>query len=145
MKIFLDTNILMDYLVGSCRPNYEASARLLAEVKNNPDISAFVSVQSITDCSYFFTKKSITSNDFFLEPVRKILALVRLRAHSDHNVYECFSRSFTDFEDEMLLRSAIDNDCAYFITGDQKILEKQPFPLIKAIHPADFLAKAAAK
>ena len=143
MKIFLDTNILMDFLICTGRPNYEASTRIISEVKNNPEIAAYAAVQSITDCSFYFTKKGVTSSPYFLEPISKLLSFVRLKPNSDQNVYECLINSFSDFEDEMLLRCAIDNDCVYFITADQKILDSQPFPLITAIHPAEFLAKAA--
>ena len=144
MKIFLDTNIIMDFLVREGRPNYVASSRILYEATGNPEVATYCSVQSITDCAYYFTKKGVTDVHLFIERIKNLLTFIRVKSPSEQLVYETLTHAFPDFEDEMLLRCAIENDCAYFITGDQRILDNQPFPsLIKSIHPADFLAKAA--
>ena len=145
MKIFLDTNVVMDYLVQVGRPNCEATNQLLSAIKQHPWLVAYISVQSLTDCAFFFTKKSMTSNDYYLSPIRSLISFVRLRPMMEQNAYEALSGEFSDFEDEMQLRCAIDAECAYFITGDKEILEHQPFKLIKAMHPAEFLAIAASQ
>ena len=143
MKIFLDTNIIMDYLLRENRPNYNVSMRVLYAARCNPDIIAYTSVQSLTDAAFFFTKKSMTSSEWFLQPVKDLLSYVRLRNISEQDAYNAMSGNFSDFEDDLQLQCAIDAECVYFITGDQKILQNQPYKLITAIHPADFLARAA--
>lgn len=143
MKIFLDTNIIMDYLIRDGRPNYAATMSILYAARTNPDIVAYTSVQSISDTAFYFTKKGLTSDEWFLQPVKSLLTYVRLRTVSEQDAYNAMAGSFSDFEDELQLQCAIDADCVYFITGDHKIINTQPFKLIKAIHPADFLSLAA--
>lgn len=143
MKIFLDTNIIMDYLIRDGRPNYAATMSILYAARTNPDIVAYTSVQSISDTAFYFTKKGLTSDEWFLQPVKSLLTYVRLRTISEQDAYTAVAGSFSDFEDELQLKCAIDAECVYFITGDHKIISSQPFKLIKAIHPADFLSLAA--
>lgn len=143
MKIFLDTNILLDFIIQQQRPNHDASSRILYFAKDNPDLVVYCSVQSISDAAYYFTKKGITDSDRFLLPMKSLLSFLRPRRVSEQDLYDSLRGLFDDFEDELLLRSAIEADCAYFITGDQRIIDTQPFNSIKAIHPAEFLALAA--
>ena len=143
MKIFLDTNILMDVFVRDNRMNYSASARVLDAAKNNSNLYAYISVQSVTDVAYYYTKRGVTDPSTFIAPLKSVLSYVRLRTVSEQDVYNAIAGSFSDFEDDLLLQCEIDSDCAYFITGDQKIIQNQPYKLIKAIHPTDFLALAS--
>ena len=49
MRIYLDTNIVMDVLVGPSRENYNYSVRILNAIEKNPGIIGLFSVQSLTD------------------------------------------------------------------------------------------------
>lgn len=143
MKIFLDTNILLDVLVKENRPNYEYSRKIMDAARTTSDLAAYISVQSISDCAYYYTKKGKTDVIKYILPLRNILSFIRLRTTLEQSAYDALAGTFPDLEDEMQLRCAIDAECAYFITGDREILDHQPFKLIKAIHPAEFLAIAA--
>ena len=142
MKVFLDTNILLDVLIREGRLNYDSSLRVLNAAKLNSGINAFVSVQSLTDVAYVFTGKAGTDPADFYEPVKKLLSFMNLHTISAECAIASLDRLFPDFEDELQLRCAMEIPCTYFITGDRSILDKQPFSNITAIHPADFLSMA---
>jgi len=133
----------MDVLIRDGRVNYDASCRVLQAAKHSSELFAYISVQSLTNVAYYYTKHGVTDPNRFLLPMRAILSYVNLRTISEQNAYNAMAGTFSDFEDELQLQCAIDSDCAYFITGDRKVIDSQPFKLIKAIHPVEFLTLAA--
>ena len=141
MNIFLDTNILLDVLIEG-RLHREASLKIVNAAKNNPDLSAFVSVQSLTDIAFIFTHKKKTDTLKFHAPLKELLSFLTLTTISTKAFGESLNGEFPDFEDEEQLRCALEENCSYFITSDRQILDTNPFD-IKAVHPHDFLAMAS--
>lgn len=141
MNIFLDTNIILDVLLEG-RIHRDASLKIVNAAKNNPDLTAFVSVQSLSDIAFVFTNKKKTDQQKFHVPLKEMLAFLTLTTISTKASGESLKGDFPDFEDEEQLRCALEENCSYFITGDRQILEMNPFD-IKAVHPRDFLAMAS--
>ena len=141
MNIFLDTNILLDVLIEG-RIHRDASLKIVNAAKNNPDLSAFVSVQSLTDIAFIFTHKKKTDTLKFHAPLKELLSFLTLTTISTKAFGESLNGEFPDFEDDEQLRCALEENCSYFITSDRQILDTNPFD-IKAVHPRDFLAMAS--
>ena len=141
MNIFLDTNILLDVLLEG-RIHRDASLKIVNAAKNNPDLTAFVSVQSLSDIAYVFTHNKKTDKQKFYLPVGKLLSFLNLTTVSTKAAEESIQGVFPDYEDEEQLRCAMESHCTYFITGDKQILGKSPFD-IKTIHPSLFLEQAS--
>lgn len=141
MNIFLDTNILLDVLIEG-RIHRDASLKIVNAAKHNPDLTAFVSVQSMTDIAFVFTNKKKTDKQKFHAPLKEMLSFLTLTTISTRASGESLNGDFPDFEDEEQLRCALEENCSYFITSDRQILDTNPFD-IKAVHPRDFLAMAS--
>ena len=142
MKIFLDTNILLDILQGNTRPNYTDSARLLSELKKQHEIQALVSVQTIIDVSYCMTRHKDTEKDFY-NLTSKLLEKLYLVTISPEDLNRALASHPEDFEDEAQLRCAQTNDCSYFITGDTRLLKIENKEKLRFSSPGDFLKLAS--
>ena len=143
MKAFLDTNIICDYLFGPARTNFHKSIHILNAACNR-EIDTVISVQTITDAAYIYTERGKYRQDDFRQRMEVLCSFVELTTISPESARQSLKGAFTDFEDEAQLRCAMEADCAYFITADQRILESQPFGEdIIAIHPAVFLELAS--
>lgn len=147
MKIYLDTNIIMDVLVGPTRENYPYSIRILNAIKNIPELFGIFSVQSLTDIAYSQTKYGPENRKHFYEQAKELLKILILVTIRPTNADEAIWTEPVDFEDHEQILCAEDNDCSWFITGDKKLLEVyQNLPeRIPVISPKAFIEAASKK
>lgn len=139
MKIYLDTNILCDYLFGRQRPEFENSLRIINAALQN-QMEACVSVQSINDAGYTYTERYKLHTEEFRTRIKQILkGSMRLVTIQPETAFSALNGNFPDIEDEQQLLCAIQNDCRYFITSDKTIIDKQPYENIIAINPSEFI------
>lgn len=147
MKIYLDTNIIMDVLVGESRENYKYSIRILNAIKKTPGFFGLLSVQSLTDIAYSQTKYGPENRKRFYEKAKELLKFLILVTIRPSNAEEAIWTEPLDFEDHEQILCAEDSDCSWFITGDKKLLENyQNLPeRIPVISPKAFMEMASQK
>lgn len=140
MTIYLDTNILIDILVGPERENYGYSTRVLNTIAKNDGLKGIISVQTLTDIAYILTKGGEEGRQKFYTQAEKLLKILALTTIQPEEATKALEDSPRDFEDHEQILCAEKNACAYFITGDKKLLteynEKGGIP---AIEPGLFL------
>ena len=147
MKIYLDTNIIMDVLVGPSRENYQYSIRILNAIERTSGLIGIFSVQSLTDIAYSQTKYGVENRKRFYEHAKELLKIVKLVTIKPANADEALWAEPEDFEDHEQILCAEDNDCSWFITGDLKLLTNyQNHPeRIPVISPKTFFEMASKK
>lgn len=147
MIIYLDTNVIIDVLVGPSRENYPYSIRILNAIQKNSGLIGVFSVQSLTDIAYSQTKYGAESRKRFYEQAKELLKIVNLVTIKPTNADEAIWAEPADFEDYEQLLCAEDNDCSWFITGDMKLLTNyQNLPEhIPVISPKAFFEMASKK
>jgi len=147
MNIFLDTNIIMDVLVGPSRENYPYSIRILNAIEKTSGLTGLFSVQSLTDIAYSQTKYGAENRKRFYEQAKELLQRIRLVTIKPANANEALWAEPEDFEDYEQILCAEDNDCWWFITGDLKLLTNyQNLPeRIPVISPRAFFEMASQK
>ena len=147
MKVYLDTNVIMDVLVGPSRENYPYSIRILNAIEKTAGLVGFFSVQSLTDIAYSQTKYGAENRKRFYEQVKELLRIVKLVTIKPGNADEAIWAEPVDFEDHEQILCAEDNDCSWFITGDLKLLTNyQNHPeRIPVISPKAFFEMASNK
>lgn len=147
MNIFLDTNIIMDVLVGPSRENYPYSIRILNAIEKTSGLTGLFSVQSLTDIAYSQTKYGAENRKRFYEQAKELLQRIRLVTIKPANANEALWAEPEDFEDYEQILCAEDNDCSWFITGDLKLLTNyQNLPKrIPVISPRAFFEMASQK
>ena len=132
MRVFLDTNIIIDLLDNS-REGF-MSAALIFEAAKEGFFFFFVSAQSITDCAYIARKKPL---DVFRSAISRILPFVDVLPLTKDHLAKASSASCPDFEDAALIACAEENLCDVIITSNTKHFKD--FTFIKVHTPKEFV------
>jgi predicted nucleic acid-binding protein len=137
MKVFLDTNILLDVLAK--REPFFADSAAIWTLAEKGKIEGLVSAVSFTNIFYVVRKLSDAKTAW------KMLVLLRDSFHAvgcDHQVVsQAIDSQFKDFEDAVQFHSALHADADCIVTRNP-----EHFPQTKdcpVITPAEFLATHA--
>ncbi len=133
MKIFLDSNVLMD-VITQRMPQKEFSEKII-ELAASKELEAYCSSLSISHI-YYSARKIIPPKQ--LKEILKDLTSIVIVAPVDKFIIEkAFSSSFVDFED------AIQHECAlaikginYIVTSNRKDFKHSA---IKTLNPSEFV------
>jgi predicted nucleic acid-binding protein len=136
MKVFVDTNVLLDVLARR-QPFYAAAARIWS-LAERAKIVGLVSAISFNNIYYVVRKASGR------EPAEKALLLIRdVFAPVPLSVQilnQAMDAGFDDFEDAIQFHSAIHAEAACLITRDGDRFRDRGFPVVL---PGVFLASLA--
>ncbi len=132
MRVFLDTNIIIDLLDNS-REGF-MSAALIFEAAKEGYLDVCVSSHSITDCAYIARKKPL---DIFQYAISRILPFVDVLPLTRDHLAKASTSSCPDFEDAALIACAEENLCDVIITSNTKHFKD--FTFIKVHTPKEFV------
>ncbi len=132
MKLFLDTNILIDKL--SNRKPYIDDVRKLCIAKYYGDVELLVSVQSYLDA--FFVLRKYASQDVLRQKCIDTFNFFDVVDVDKINLVYGLKSDWHEVEDFMIAKSAQDNKADYLITRDLEGFEKSE---IKTLTPKDFI------
>jgi len=134
MKVFLDTNILLDYLLKR-QPFYEP-------VKKVFDMCLFkidgcITPHSLIDVFYMLSERTNAPAEYCRETVLKLRAVLSVISENDDRVFAAARNTeFGDFEDSMQNESAMFAGVDYIITRNKKDFENST---ISVVTPEEFL------
>ncbi|WP_238987287.1 type II toxin-antitoxin system VapC family toxin [Confluentibacter flavum] len=131
-KIFLDTNIVIDFL-GNREHFYESSAKILT-LADKKKIKVFTSPTSIANAYYILSRHE--SSKIVLEKIRKFKLLCHISIMDDEVIEKAINSDFKDFEDSMQYFSAIATNCDIIITRNEKDFKNA---LIPVMNPESYL------
>ena len=137
IKVFLDTNVLIDVLSNVKRPSTDYSGRIFQELRNNR-IEGVITIQSIVDASYVFRHDN-ASLDLFLDRILQIRNYVNLEPLDYSDLHEALLSSLSDFEDELQYSHAYGIGCDYFITADRKLQNTHKNTGMQICTPEEFI------
>jgi predicted nucleic acid-binding protein len=129
IKIFLDTNIILDLL--DTERLFTNEAFLLLEKIENGDFVAYFSESVITTIDYVLTKKF--TKEKRLQILKDLLQLLTIVECTNSIVENALQNANGDAEDLILYELAISESIDYFITNDkkaQKALSTKKLPVI---------------
>ncbi|MFZ1787206.1 MAG: PIN domain-containing protein [Saprospiraceae bacterium] len=131
-KIFLDTNIVIDFL-GERTSFYELSARILtlADIKK---IKLFTSPTTIANSYYILSRNE--NPKIILEKIRKFKLLCSISIMNDEVIEKALNSDFKDFEDSMQYFSALATNCDIIISRNEKDFKNA---LIPVMNPESYL------
>ena len=142
IKVFIDTNILVDVLLGN-RPHSAASRGVFQAIYNHL-AEGVIASQSLVDASYILGRIPDASfTEQFLDIVNRFnLAYVDLFA-----VKQSCTDFTGDFEDDALYHVALNSGCDVIVTSDKTFIktycDKTPGLLIMT--PEEFVEKITAE
>jgi predicted nucleic acid-binding protein len=131
MKLFLDTNIIIDIL--SKRDGYEDSLRILAHCEMF-HAKGIVSAVTVTDVMYILRKH--ISPEAVRNAVQTLLIIVNIEDVLKSDISAAFSSDMKDFEDAVQVSCADRINADYIVTRNIKDFGKSAIP---AISPTDML------
>lgn len=127
-KIFLDTNIILDFL-GEREGFYEASAKIMT-LADKKKIQVYTSPSSISNAFYVLTRYE--NSKIALEKIRKFKLLCSMSVMDDEVVEKAINSDFKDFEDAMQYFSALASNCNIIITRNEKDFKNAMIPVMNA-------------
>lgn len=127
-KIFLDTNIILDFL-GEREGFYEASAKIMT-LADKKKIQVYTSPSSISNVFYVLTRYE--NSKIALEKIGKFKLLCSMSVMDDEVVEKAIHSNFKDFEDAMQYFSALASNCNIIITRNEKDFKNAMIPVMNA-------------
>lgn len=127
-KIFIDTNIMLDFL-GEREPFYEPIAKI-ATLAEKEKLVMVVSPISFATVNYFITK--FETSKIAREKLRKFKILSKICALEEQTVEKALNSSIPDFEDALQYFSATESNCEIIITRNGKNFKKSVLPVMTA-------------
>ncbi len=125
-KIFLDTNIIIDFL-GEREVFYEPAAKIMT-LADRKKIKIFTSPSSISNSYYLLSKYENTKTA--LEKIRKFKVLCSISLMDDEVVEKAINSDFKDFEDAMQYFSALASHCDLIVTRNEKDFKNAMIPVM---------------
>ena len=117
-KVFIDTNVLMDVLIGS-RPSSEASGIIFRAIKEGR-MEGVITTQSLVDAAYCLEKKGLRFQDSFL----KLFDFLNVETLDTIDLWHACIHGRGDFEDDAQYSKAEETSCDFFVTNDRKFRQR---------------------
>lgn len=127
-KVFLDTNIVIDFL-GERQEFYEAAAKVLS-LADKKKIKIYTSPTSISNSYYLLSKFEGTRA--VLEKIRKLKLICSISIMDDEVIEKAINSDFKGFEDAMQYFSAIATKCDIIITRNERDFRTALIPVMNA-------------
>ncbi|MBX2922833.1 MAG: PIN domain-containing protein [Chitinophagaceae bacterium] len=127
-RIFLDTNIIIDFL-GERENVYEPAAKILT-LADKKKIKVYTSPTSIANAYYLLSKYE--NAKVALEKIRKFKLICSMSIMDDEVIEKAILSGFKDFEDAMQYFSAIAANCDVIITRNEKDFKNALIPVMDA-------------
>lgn len=135
MKVFVDTNIVID-LLSKRKGHYESAAALFSKADRS-ELEISVSALTIANTQYILSKYGNKAD--VLNVLRRFKVLVEVAPLDEKIISLALSQDrFTDFEDSLQYYSALETDSLVIITRNTKDFKPSQLPVMQ---PDEFLAK----
>ena len=128
MKIFIDLNIILDYLEDRS-PFADAAENVIADKGNQ----LFVSAHMVTTAFYLMRGLGIEAQNATLDFIFDNFTVIPC---DKPNLLSARTLKFADYEDAVIAAAAKKAKCAYIITRNKRDFAKSPVP---ALTPGEFL------
>lgn len=130
LKIFADTNILIDFIEQ--RPFDIENTNLLFLLAQNHEIEIYIS-ESVITTAYYITKQA--------DQIEKALYLLKVICTPAGVMQSAFNSSFKDKEDAILYYGAMNAKLDYFITRDEVDFKKHSSKQLPVVSAKYFCSK----
>lgn len=132
MKLLIDTNVIVNYLLG--QNDFESAREIFRLAENNEEYEC-VSSSAATDINYIISKARYKANQALDESVRKtkkevmtetsvmiskFLEILHILAVTEEQIHIAFNMGWEDSEDALQYVVALSNDVDVIITENPK-------------------------
>ncbi|MBQ9413212.1 MAG: PIN domain-containing protein [Oscillospiraceae bacterium] len=134
MKLLIDTNVILDYLLA--RPGFYDDAFRVFSLAAFDETYEFVSSSAVTDI-FYHVKKELHDSYAAQNKVRELLRIITVLDVTQTDILKALELHWKDFEDAVQFAVALANHVDVIITRNQNGFENTMIP---ALSPSDFLA-----
>ncbi|MBK7884993.1 MAG: type II toxin-antitoxin system VapC family toxin [Chitinophagaceae bacterium] len=134
-KVFLDTNILIDFFVQS-REKHSIAQKIFTVIESGK-IKGFVS-ETVVNTAAYLLQKNYPANklkNIFSE----MLNLVTILNSNNKSFKDAYKNNINDLEDAVLYQIALNNKMDYFISNDKTHFKNINIDILPVIASEKFL------
>ena len=134
-KIFLDTNILIDYF-DKTRGNHFSAREIIMRIEKN-SIKGFIA-ESVINTTVYLIKKGYTIIEL-RKNMDELISMFTVLPCSNTTIHKAYRLPTNDLKDAVLYQLALENKLDYFITEDKKGFKKLSSPLLPVLSGIELL------
>lgn len=134
MKIFLDANVILDYLTDR-QPFADDAEAVVDFCVSNDNVGV---ISALTACNAVYILAKIIGRHLAEEKIKELISIVGLVGVAPESVSENLAANHVDFEDSVQLSEAIRWNADIIVTRDKNGFASSPIPVYT---PADFVSK----
>lgn len=120
MRVFLDSDIILDFLLKREPFFKEALNLFLLKEKNN--FKLYTSAIIISNV-YYISSKQFTG-ELAKQKIKELTSIIQITDSTKQSIYQAFESNFSDFEDAIQYFTAEESKCTFFITRNTKDYKK---------------------
>ena len=132
MKLFLDTNVLLDIFMRR-EPYYDASAQVVYACERGQFTGGFTTLSA---CNIVYALRKQIGNEQTIEAMRQLVRIIEPIGTSVASLLQSLENPQTDFEDTIQSRCALEWNADSIITRDKSGFASCTIPVLT---PSDFL------
>jgi predicted nucleic acid-binding protein len=136
-KIFLDTNIIIDYFIED-RPEHKNAVELFEKIIEEEAYA--YTAETVINTSAYLLAKYISSKKL-KTVLDEMLHFVHILQSNNNTFHRAYLLENNDLEDAVLYQIALENEIDYFITSDVGLSKKLHSKKLPVINSANFLKK----
>jgi len=134
-KIFLDTNIIVDFFIPSRKEHN--NAKRIIELAEEGELLAFLS-ESVINTTAYLVRKSAYFNSFKLLMI-ELIGILNVLPCSNSTIHNAYLRAKNDLEEAVLYQLALEHDLDYFVTSDITDYKKIASPSLPVITSSELI------
>ena len=132
MKIFLDTNVLLDIFMRR-EPYYDASAQVVYACERGQFTGGFTTLSA---CNIVYALRKQLGSAQTIEAIRRLVGIIEPIGTSVASLLQSQENPQTDFEDTVQSKCALEWNADTIITRDKSGFTDSAIPVLT---PSDFL------
>lgn len=127
MKVFLDTNVLLDALVERDEPKFTENAALILSLGENGILDLRMSALSIPTIAYVLKNLSSSRKKSI---IRDLTAIVKVLPSLTEHITNMLESPVSDIEDALQVQSAKEGGCDLIVTRNLRDFKSADLPTI---------------
>ena len=133
MKILLDTNVILDYMLGR-NPFFDNALKIL-DLASYENQLTVVSSSAITDI-FYHVNRAFRDSFITQDKIEELMQIISVLDVTEDDIRRALSLRWKDFEDAVQYSVAVSNHVDFIITRNASDFESRDIPVM---NPEEFL------
>ena len=133
MKVFLDANVILDYLTDR-QPFADDAEAVVDFCASEGNVAK---ITTLTACNAVYILSKVIGKQLAEEKIKELIDIIGLVGVTPESVSSNLAASHVDFEDSVQLSEAIKWNADAIVTRDKRGFSNSPIPVYS---PADFIS-----